>query len=61
MPAVKARDTLCSVLIRDMSFVEGVVVRMFELGFGEAFVIINCAVSDKLDLRLARNSFEIGV
>ena len=34
---------------------------VLELGFGEAFMVVYCAVSDELDLGLARDSFEIGV
>jgi hypothetical protein len=37
------------------------VIGVLELGFSEAFMVVNCAVSDELDLGLARDSFEIGV
>lgn len=36
-------------------------VRVFQLGFGEAFVIIHRAVPDELDLGLPRDSFEVRV
>ena len=34
---------------------------MFEFGFGETFVVINCTVTDELYLRNAGDSFEVGV
>ena len=34
---------------------------MFEFGFGETFVVVNCTVTDELYLRNARDSFEVGV
>ena len=36
-------------------------VRVFQLGFGKTFVIIHSAISDKLNLGLTRDSFEIRV
>lgn len=35
--------------------------RVFELGFGEAFVVVYCAIADKLDLGDARDGLEIRV
>ena len=36
-------------------------VRMFELGFSETFMVVNCTVPDELYLRNAGDCFEIGV
>ena len=33
---------------------------MFKFGFGDAFMVVNCAVTDELYLRNAGDSFEIG-
>ena len=34
---------------------------MFEFGFSETFVVVNCTVTDELYLRNAGDSFEVGV
>ena len=34
---------------------------MFEFGFGETFVVVNCTVTDELYLRNAGDGFEVGV
>jgi hypothetical protein len=34
---------------------------VFEFGFGETFVVVNCTVTDKLYLRNAGDSFEVGM
>lgn len=44
-----------------MGFVESGVVRVFQLGFSEALVIVHRAVPDELDLGLPRDSFEVRV
>ena len=36
-------------------------VGMFEFGFDEAFVVVNCAVADELYLRNAGDGFEVGM
>lgn len=41
--------------------VEGTVVRVLELGLSQAFVVVDGAVADELDLRLTRNGFQVGV
>lgn len=64
MPPVKAGDTGCFVLIADDGLVERFVVRVLELGLIEALrnaLLGRDAISNKLDLRLMRNSFEVGV
>ena len=35
--------------------------RMFEFGFGETLVVVNCTVTDELYLRNAGDSFKVGV
>ena len=44
-----------------MGFMEGGVVRVFQLSFDEAFVIVHRAIADELNLGLPRDSFEVGV
>ena len=34
---------------------------MFEFGFGETFVVVNCTITDELYLRNAGDSFEVWV
>jgi len=61
VPPVETRDSVGCILFRDAGLVEGDVVGMLELGFGEAFVVVHGAISDKLDLRLARDGLEVGM
>ena len=61
VPAVEAGVALLGVLLRDDSLVEGGVRGVLELGFGEAVVVVDNTVADKLDLGDAGDSLEIGV
>lgn len=45
----------------DDGFVEGGVGGVFEFGFSKAFVVVDCAVADELDLGDAGDGFEVGV
>lgn len=60
MPAEEAR--VVEVLgVGNVRLVELAVVRVAELDVLEAFVLLDEAVADDLDLGLVRNSLEIGV
>lgn len=60
MPAVEAREV---VLFRgrDDGLVECGVGGVFQFRGGEAFVVVDCAVADELDLRDAGDGLEVGV
>ena len=61
VPAVESGDALGFVLCGHARLVERGVGRMFEFGFGEAFVVKDGAVADQLDLWDAGNGLEVGV
>ena len=60
-PAIESCYAPSFVLIRYRVSVERFMVRVLELRFGQPFVIVNCAVPDKLYLRHTWNGFEIRV
>lgn len=60
MPAVEARE-VGLLGGRNDRLVEGGMGGMFQFGGGEAFVVVDCAVADELDLGDARDGFEVGV
>ena len=61
VPSVEAGVTFRRVLRGDLSLVETRMLRMLQLGFGEALVIVNGTVSDKLNLRNSGDSLEVRV
>lgn len=61
MPAVEPGDALGLLFRRNAGLVECRVAGVLELGFGEAFVVVYCAIADKLYLGDAGNGLEIWV
>lgn len=61
VPPVEAGVTFSGILRRDLGLVETGVLGVFQLGFSETLVIVNGAVSDKLNLRNSRERLEVRV
>jgi len=61
VPSVEAGVTFCSVLWGDFGLVKTGVLGVLQLGFSKAFVVVNRAVSDELNLRDPRDRLEVGV
>lgn len=59
VPAVITSRSLGFVLIRDMCFVERLVMWVLKFRFRKAFVIINSSVTNQLNLGNARDGFKI--
>ena len=60
MPAIEARMSQI-VFFGDWVLVESLVVRVLELDVCKSLVLRNKAIADDLDLRLVRDSLEVGV
>jgi hypothetical protein len=50
---------LLLILVRDHIGMEGLVMRMLELSFGQPLVIVDRAIANELNLRNTRNSLEV--
>lgn len=61
MPSIEPRDAFLLILGRYARLVESRVGGMFEHRLCEAFVVVDGSVSDELDLRHARDGFEVWV
>ena len=59
VPSVEASVTFRGVLRGDLGLVETRVLGVLQLGFREAFVIVNGTISDKLNLRNSRYRLEV--
>lgn len=61
VPSIEAGVAFGGVLGGNLGLVETGVLRVFQLGFTKAFVVVNGTVSDELNLGNSRNRFEVGV
>jgi hypothetical protein len=59
VPPIEACVPFLLVFFGYVGLVEGGVGWVLELSLGKAFVVVDCAVTDKLDLGLARDGLEI--
>lgn len=61
MPPVETSDTIGGLFVGDASLVEGGMIRVLECSFCEPFVIINCAIANKLYLWLPGDGLKVWV
>lgn len=61
VPSIEAGVAFGGVLWGNLGLVETGVLRVFQLGFTETFVVVNGTVSDELNLRNSRDSLEVRV
>ena len=61
MPSVEASVTFGCVFRGDLGLVETRMLRVLQLGFSEALVVVNSTVSDELDLRNSWDRLEVRV
>ena len=61
VPSVETGVTFSGVLWGDFGLVKTRVLGVLQFGFSKAFVVVNCAISDELNLRDPGNRLEVGV